>query len=134
MLQYVCWRNCSTEADARPQLAPAPDSTKDAKGNCCLGRHFLINRMVLGGKGFKMFNIGFRVAARHPYFLASSPLKLFLVRANLPRPIPRSCKNAVRQTEVPVQLLGNMACFLQYFLSNQSFDEPLGSRGWLAVR
>ena len=39
--------------------------------------------------------------AKNPYFLASSPRKAFLALANLERPTPRSCKNAVRQTAIP---------------------------------
>ena len=36
-----------------------------------------------------------------PYFRASSPRNVRLVRASLPRPIPSNCRNAVRHTGTP---------------------------------
>ena len=78
--------------------------------------------------------------AKSPYFLASSPRKHCLVRAKRPRPMPKSCKNAVRQTWMPVkcqtgwnqgklqQILGTSFLVIT-LVPKQSFDEPLGPWG-----
>ena len=78
-----------------------------------------------------------------PYFRASSPRNVRLVRASLPRPIPSNCRNAVRHTGTPSVFfwglfgaIGSQTTSYSNHMqtmfvpqSQQSFNIPLGPAG-----
>ena len=160
MLQYVCCKNSSTLAAARPDPAPAPGefglSQLKHVGTCDNINNWIgdIERGVPEPQKIRLNvwdmpnlfkndvqEVWMVVSrAKSPYFLASSPRKHCLVRAKRPRPMPKSCKNAVRQTWMPVkcqtgwnqgklqQILGTSFLVIT-LVPKQSFDEPLGPWG-----